>query len=256
MVPLFLFIIPAIVSRMEFIAIKTRRLTPPQDDLLAIIDEELTTLIDGDIVVVSSKVVAIHEGRCVPHEGIDKKTLIEAESDFIIPRTYWGTPLSVKHHTFLGTAGIDESNGNGFLILSPEDPFASAQMLHSYIKTKCNLKKLGVIISDSYSKPFRFGAMGVALAWWGMEPLQDHRGRADLFGRAIKIERSNLVDGIAAGATVVAGEVDECIPIVVARNVQNVTYVEGNTKEQLFSPYKDDTFRVIYEDYLPDDLRE
>jgi len=236
---------------MQFIPIKTRILTPPQDDLYAVLDEYLTDVIEGDIILVSSKVIAIGEGRCVAKTDATKAELVDDTADVVIPRPYWNSPLTIVHNTFLGAAGIDESNGNGYYVLLPSDVFKSAEAIYTYLCTKHQVKNIGVIITDSRSLPFRYGATGVALAWWGMEPLQDHIGRRDLFGRKIEVERSNLVDGLAAGATVIAGEVDECIPVVIARGVPNVIYVTGNTKDSLFSPFEDDTFRVLYERFLP-----
>lgn len=232
---------------MQVIPIKTRVLTPPQDDLLAVLDEYLTAVQEGDIIAISSKVVALHEGRCVPHAEANKDDLVAAEADFIIPRPYWNTPLTVTKHAFLGASGIDESNGGGYLVLLPEDAFASAKRYHEYLKAKFNLTNIGIIITDSHSTPFRYGATGVALGWHGFSPIEDHRGRPDLFGREIQYERSNLVDGLAAAATVVAGEVDECVPVVVLRDVPRVVYQEGETKDSLLVPYAEDTFRVLYE---------
>lgn len=236
---------------MELIPVKTRVLTPPQDDLFAVLSESLPPLKEKDIVLVSSKVVAIAEGRCVPIAGADKEALVAGETDFMIPREYYRTPLIVVSHTFLGAAGIDESNGGGHYVLLPTDPFASAARLHEYLRETYSLKELGVIITDSHSQPFRYGATGVALAWWGILPLFDHRGRRDLFGREIQYERSNLVDGLAAGATVVMGEVDESIPVVIARGVPQVQFTAEPTKDTLFVPYREDLFRVLYEKFLP-----
>lgn len=232
---------------MQVIPIKTRVLTPPKDSLEAVLKEYLTNLQEGDVIAISSKVVAIDEGRCVPISGTNKEELVEQEADFIVPRPYWATPLSVSHHAFLGAAGIDESNGAGYYVLLPEDPFASALRLRNFLCQEFGLVNLGVIITDSHSTPFRFGAVGVALGWSGFLPLEDHRGRPDLFGREIQYERSNLVDGLAAAATVVAGEVDECVPVVVLRDVPRIVYSEEVTKDSLFVPYEDDTFRVLYE---------
>ncbi len=236
---------------MEFIPIKTRILQPPQDDLLEVLDEYLSMVQEGDVVIISSKVVAIHEGRCVKKDLNDKGTLALKQAEIVIPRDYWTTPATVIHHAFLGVSGIDESNGDGYLVLLPEHPFTSAQVLHDYLIGRFNLKNIGVIISDSQSLPFRYGATGVAIGWWGIEPLIDHRGRFDLFGRAIKRERSNLVDGLTAAATVVAGEVDESTPVVIVRNIPLINFVAGNTKDKLFSPSHDDKFRVLYEKFLP-----
>jgi F420-0:gamma-glutamyl ligase len=236
---------------MQFIPIKTRVLIPPQDDLYAVLGEYLTEVVEGDIVLVSSKVIAISEGRCVSKTDANKADLVAANADVTIDRPYWNSPLTIVHNTFLGAAGIDESNGNGYYVLLPSDVFKSAEDIHSYLCTKHQVKNIGVIVTDSRSHPFRYGATGVALAWWGIEPLQDHIGRPDLFGRKIEVERSNLVDGLAAGATVIAGEVNECIPVVIARGVPNITFVDGTTKDSLFSPFEDDTFRVLYDRFLP-----
>ncbi len=204
---------------------------------------------EGDILAISSKVVAIDEGRCVPMKDGDKNDLVNKEADFIIPRPYWTNPLTVAHHAFLGAAGIDESNGNGFYVLLPEDPFASAKRLRVLLKEWLGLRDLGIIITDSHSTPFRYGAVGVAIGWDGFSPLEDHRGRPDLFQREIQYERSNLVDGLAAAATVVAGEVDECVPVVIMRGVPRVVYTEADTKDSLMVPYEEDTFRVLYEQW-------
>lgn len=235
---------------MQLIPIKTSILKPPQDDLLPVLKKYLPALQEKDVLVISSKVVAISEGRTVRIGEANKQDLISEEADLIIPRPYWPSPLTVAHHTFLGASGIDESNGDGYYILLPEDIFASAERLQSWLRSEYKLKEIGVIITDSHSAPFRFGATGVALAWWGILPIEDCRGRADLFGRIIQFERSNLVDGLAGGANVLMGEVNECTPIVIVRDVPRLQYTQVNTREKLLVPFKDDTFRVLYERYL------
>jgi dihydrofolate synthase / folylpolyglutamate synthase len=235
---------------MQFIPVKTKIFFPPHDDLFSELATTLPPLQDGDVVLISSKVVAISEGRCVSIEDTDKTKLVEREADYIIPTDYRPQPLTIKNNTFLGAAGIDESNGNGYYILLPEDCFKSAEILHQFLLKKHSLKNLGVIVTDSRSLPLRYGASGVALGWWGIAPLQDHIGSNDLFGRAFKYERSNIVDGIAAAANLVSGETDECMPIVIARDVPNLVFVSGDTRTELFSPLQDDTFRVLYKDLL------
>jgi dihydrofolate synthase / folylpolyglutamate synthase len=235
---------------MQFIPVKTKIFLPPQDDLWSELDTSLPPLYDGDVVLISSKVVAISEGRCVQIEGADKTKLVEREADYVIPTDYRPQPLTIKNHTFLGAAGIDESNGNGFYILLPEDCFVSAEKIHQFLLEKYSLKNLGVIITDSRSLPLRYGASGVALGWWGIAPLQNHIGSSDLFGRAFKYERSNIVDGIAAAANLVSGETDECMPIVIARDIPNLVFKSGDTRAELFSSLEDDTFRVLYRDVL------
>jgi len=215
-----------------------------------VFDEYLTDVQEGDVVLISSKIVAISEGRTVGNDEVDKQVLVEQESDVLIPRPYWGSPLSVVHNAFIGTSGIDESNAGGYLVLLPEDPFASAQRIHVYMKERFSIKNVGVIITDSHSQPMRYGASGISVGFWGMEPVKDCRGEKDLFGREMKIETANIIDGLAAGATVVMGEVAECQPVVIARDVPDLVFTEENKKDALFVSFEDDTFRVLYEKYV------
>ncbi len=235
---------------MQYIPIKTRVFQPPQDDLFSVLEESLTEVIEGDIVAISSKVVAIHEGNCVPVESIDKKELVAQEADLAIPRTYWSSPLTIKHSAFIGTAGIDESNADGHYILLPKYPFASAKAIHEYLVKRFNIKNVGVVITDSHSSPLRRGATGVAVGFWGFHPTINHVGKPDLFGREFRIEVSNIADALAAGAGLVMGETDECQPVVIIRKTPSVTFIDKNTKDELFVPFADDTFRVLYEDFL------
>ena len=235
---------------MQYIPIKTRIFQPPQDDLFAILDESLVEVREADIVVVSSKVVSIHEGNCLPTTSIEKKVLIEKEAELAIPRSYWSSPITVKHNAFIGTAGIDESNANGHYILLPKDPFLSAQNIHTYLTKRFNLERVGVIITDSHSSPLRRGALGVSIGFWGFAPTINHVGKPDLFGREFRIEVSNLADALAAGAGIVMGETNECQPVVIVRDTPGLTFIDANLKEDLLVPFADDTFRVLYERFL------
>lgn len=223
---------------------------PPKDDLFDLMDDHLTDVKENDVILISSKIVAIHQGRCVPIAGADKSELILREADHVIKTDYRPFPLTITHHTFLGAAGIDESNANGYYVLLPENMFEVAKEIHGYIKEKHAVSNIGVVITDSRSQPFRFGAMGVSLAFWGIHPLESHVGKKDLFGRVLKYERSNVVDALAAGATLVSGEVDECQPIVIARNAPHLFFTEVNCKDELMASPKEDTFRVLYERFI------
>jgi len=236
---------------MELIPIRTKTLLPPQDDLRAALRAALPPLAERDVLCLSSKVVAIHEGRAVLVGSVAKTALIAKEADLTIPRPYWPTALTVRSHAFLGAAGIDESNGNGHYILLPEDAFVSARFWWEWLGIEYGLSERGVVIVDSHSTPFRFGATGIAIGWHGFSPLEDCRGKLDIFGRPLQYERSNIVDGLAAAATVLMGETNEQIPAVVVRDIPRLTFTDENTTEQLLVPFKDDTFRVLYEKFLP-----
>ena len=133
---------------MQYIPIKTRIMQPPQDDLFAVLKESIKELHEGDVVFISSKIVAIGEGRCVPLDEVDKEAVVQAEADLIIPRDYWGSPLTLVHNVFISGAGVDKSNGNEHLILLPEDPFKSVKEIHQFLKEAFAVENIGVVITD------------------------------------------------------------------------------------------------------------
>lgn len=235
---------------MQFIPVKTKVMEPPQEDLYSVLDASVPEVENGDIICISSKVVAIHQGRTVRIGEADKAELVGREADHLIQTDYHPFPLTIKFNTFLGAAGIDESNGNGYYILPPERVFETAAELHRYFKNRHDVTDIGVIITDSRSLPFRFGAMGVSIACWGFSPIASHVGKKDLFGREIRFERSNLADGIAAAANLVSGEVAECQPVVIARGVPEVVFGDGDRSADLMVKPAEDIFRVLYERFL------
>jgi coenzyme F420-0:L-glutamate ligase len=236
---------------MQILPFKTRVLTPPQDDLAPELLRLASQLQDRDVVMVSSKVVAISEGRCVPIEGADKRALAMAEADVVIERPYLENPLMIAHHAFIGSAGIDESNADGHYVLLPRDPFASARDIHAQLREATGHPELAVVITDSRSMPLRYGAMGVAIGWWGLEPQENHIGKPDLFGREFRYERSNVVDELAAAANLVMGETDECTPIAIARDVPGLRFTDEDTRAKIMCPMDTDRFRVLYDRFLP-----
>lgn len=229
---------------METYPIKTRIMQPPEDDFFSVLDESVTDLRDGDVLVVSSKVVAIHQGRCVKNDGtVDKEELVKNESDYYIPsseKNRWN--LSVKYHALLLTAGIDESNSNGYFTLLPENPSEAAREIRDYLLKKFNLKNLGVIISDSHSIPFRYGTLGVSIGFYGLEPVKYFHGEKDLFGRPFKYTRINTVDALAGFGTYMMGETSEQTPLCIIRNAPHVLYSDKDNSNDLFIPPEEDIY--------------
>ncbi len=234
---------------MELIPIKTPTLHPPQDDLLKVLDESLTDPRNGDVVVITSKVVAIHEGRCVPILGTDKEALVRREADFVYHPHGRRKPHTLIHHALISSAGIDESNGEGYYILLPEDSFESARVLRAHLMERHKLTELGIVITDSHSLPFRYGAMSIAIGCWGFEPVESHIGRTDLFGRVMEYSKTNIPDSIAASATLVSGECDESQPIAIARGIPNLVWSEVDPRPTFFIPYQEDIYRDLYRDF-------
>lgn len=236
---------------MQILPIKTRVLQPPQDDLFAVLDESLPTIKDGDVLAVSSKVVAIAEGNCISAEEADKRAIVEQEADALIPRDdYWPTPLTIKHNAFISAAGVDASNANGHYVLLPKEPFSSAATIRNYLKQKFNLTNIGVVITDSHSMPLRRGAMGISIGYAGINPLKSLVGEKDLFGRSFKVEVANVVDAVAAAATLVMGEGSESQPLVILRDVPELSFIDTTDSGEHFVPPAEDIFRVLYRDYL------
>lgn len=215
---------------MQITPYKLRTLTPPQDDLRAAIRGTHVRLGEGDIVAISSKVVSIGEGRCVPLDEVDKLALTKREADYyLLPvRSKWRRIFTIAGGALVGSAGIDESNADSHYVLYPENPQQSARALRAWLKKEYGLKRLGVIITDSTSMPLRRGAIGFALAWSGFKPLRDYRGTKDLFGRVFTIEIANLADGLAAAANIAMGEGGERTPLVVIHGAPGITFTDSD----------------------------
>lgn len=233
---------------MLVIPVTTRVMLPPKDDLREVLDASLPKLRERDIVVVTSKIVSIGEGRCVPRgTSKEKKALIEKEAEYLARfKESRRSVFSVKGHTVVGSAGIDESNGNGYWTLWPKDPFMSAKNIWSYLKRKHGLSRLGIVITDSTSPPMRLGCIGISIGFFGIHPLLRYIGKKDLFGRTFKFERSNLVDGIAAAAVVVIGEGDEQTPLCIVRDVPNMRFASYDTSRELLIRPKQDIYYPLF----------
>lgn len=221
---------------------------PPKDDLWEVLDESLPKLLERDVVVVTSKVVSIGEGRCVPlGTPAQKKRLIEQEAEYLARfKESRRSMFSVKGNAVVGSAGIDESNSNGYWTLWPEDPFRSARQIWDYLRRKHRLSRLGVIITDSTSPPMRLGCTGVSIGFFGIHPLLRYIGKTDIFGRKFKFERANLVDGIAAAAVVAMGEGDEQTPLAVARDVPSLRFASYDTSRELLIRPKEDIYYPLF----------
>lgn len=238
--------------------IKTRVFLPPKDDLFSLVKETLFELKEKSIIVFTSKIVSIWQGRCKKMNLIkNKDDLIKKEAELYLERkeTSKGyAVLTIKNNTLIPSAGIDESNGNGYYILWPKSPFPAAKKIYKFIKKNYGLKKFGVIISDSHCIPMRAGTLGISLAYYGFYPLKDYRGKKDIFGRKMKISQLNIADSLAAIATLVMGEGKEQTPIALIENVDFVRFDEPPTKfSGGLNPLKIKTEEDIYAPLLSSD---
>ena len=235
-------------------AIKTRKFRPPKDNLWELLLSNLPQLKENTIVAVASKIVSINEGRCIPFDKVaNKDELVISEAEKYLPRNLvpgeW-VMHTLKHNTFLPSAGIDESNALGHYILWPKDPDKSAKEIHKFLKNKFGLKNLGVIITDSHSVPLRRGVIGLALSFYGFWPLKDYRGELDIFGRELVYSQTNLPDGLAAAAVLAMGEGGEQTPLALVTDVPVVKFGTPRPSSKKFSSFKvkpqEDLYRPFF----------
>jgi coenzyme F420-0:L-glutamate ligase len=242
-----------------FKPVKTTRKDAPFS--LADLAEELVgpELRDGDVLVISSKFIAISEGRIVQLNSVTPSgralelahdydiaaelcELIIAESDQILGGVK-GFILTLKQGLFTPNAGIDKSNiEHGRVVLYPSDPLRSAIEIVDEIKSRRGVR-VGAVVSDSRLMPTRMGTTGVALAATGFQAIRDMRGKPDLFGNPLKVTRQALADDLCSGAQVVMGEADEGTPIVIVRGLDASLMGEHNYSMKDFSvPIDQDVF--------------
>lgn len=235
--------------QIEFLPIKTRIVHPPQDDIWDII--ESLEVKDGDIVFITSKIIAIHQGRTRKVGEIEKSALIREEAERMLPRQEPAgrptTNLTIVQGTLILAAGIDQSNADGYYILWPQEIDQFCQKVRMHLMTKFNLKRLGVVATDSHSSPLRAGVTGLTIGLAGVEPLRDIRGSKDLFGRSLEITRVNLIDPITSMAVSVMGENAECTPIVIARGDMNLSFNDTASMQDLKISPDLDYYRPLLE---------
>ena len=189
----------------------------------------------SDVLVVSSKFIAVAEGRVV-HLGTvipsslasstartlnmspELCELVIRESDEVIGGVA-GFMLALKEGLLTPNAGIDKSNiEHGKVVLYPRDPLESARAIIEEVRFRRGVE-IGVVVSDSRLTPTRKGTVGVALAAAGLEAIVDLRGKEDLFGNVLKVTSQAVADDLCSGAQLVMGEADESAPIVLVRGL-------------------------------------
>lgn len=239
---------------MKVYPIKTHKIFPNTDkDIFNVLDKYIHGLKENTVLAVTSKIVAICEGRFVKMEDVDKRDLIYQEASLVIPpeKNSYNVSLTVKNNLLIAGAGIDESNGNGYYILLPKDPQQSTNKIREYLLKKFNLNRFGIVITDSRTTPLRWGVTGVAIAYSGFKALKDYVGSKDLFGRKFKFEKLNLADCLATSAVLVMGEGSEQTPLAVLEDIPALEFQDKNpTKKELDNlkiSLKDDIYATLLE---------
>lgn len=235
------------------------------DDLVKLIiktaERQEVSIEDGDILVVAQKIVSKAEGRVFqlkdvkPSEKAKKlaKTTLKNPSfvELVLhsaSEVVKASPdtLIVKNESGMIciNAGIDKSNveGEDAYALLPKDSDESARKIRRKIMELTG-KKVAVIISDTYSRPFRKGQVEFAIGIAGINPFRDYRGQKDLYNYVLKVKNIAIVDEIAAAAELVMGQGSEGIPVAIIKNLDRVKLTEECSIKDMFISKQEDLFK-------------
>lgn len=218
---------------MKIASIKTHKITKKDKDIFKILDNYIKDLKENSVVAVTSKVVAICEGRVVRLGDADKDTLIRQEAQYYLPKdNRFHIRFTIKNDTLIASAGVDESNGNGYYVLWPANPQKSANEIREYLKRKFSLKYIGVIITDSKTTPMRWGVTGIAIAHSGFLAVKNYIGKEDVFGRKFQYEKLSVRDCLASAAVLAMGEGAEQTPLAVIQDSPNIAFQDRNPTQK------------------------
>ncbi|WP_341719099.1 coenzyme F420-0:L-glutamate ligase [Micromonospora sp. FIMYZ51] len=192
------------------------------DDLAALIGGAAPWLRDGDVLVVTSKIVSKAEGRLVdvPADGPERQTardeVLAAETVRVVAARGATRIVQTRHGFVMAAAGIDASNVDKTrLVLLPVDPDASARALRAGLRQRYGVD-VAVIVSDTMGRPWRNGLTDVALGVAGMAAIRDHRGEVDPYGNELVLTQMAVIDELAAAGELIKGKCDQ-MPVAVIR---------------------------------------
>lgn len=214
------------------------------EDLIKFILDNIEPLKEGSILVVTSKIIALAEKRtAVVSDACTKEDLIQMESQWSLETKHvW---LTIKDNQVMPSAGIDESNANGKLILLPKDSFKTAFKLRQELMNKFRLKRLGILVTDSRTIPLRAGVSGVALGYAGFKGIRDYRKTEDIFGRKFEYSRLDIADSLASAAVLVMGEGAEQKPLAIIEDAP-VEFTDKINKKELRIDIEDDMYGPLF----------
>jgi coenzyme F420-0:L-glutamate ligase/coenzyme F420-1:gamma-L-glutamate ligase len=215
----------------------------PGDDVAAMVAGAFE-LMDGDVVVVTSKVVSKAEGRLVQVTGdreAERLRLVDEQTVRVVARRGTTTIAQTRHGLVLAAAGVDASNVRGDEIaLLPLDPDASARQLREDL-TRLTGRQVAVVISDTLGRPWRNGQTDCAIGSAGLAPVRDARGTTDSHGHVLEVTEIAVADEVAAAAELVKGKA-EGVPVAVVRGLAYDD--DGRGAAALVRPAAMDWFRL------------
>ena len=213
----------------------------PGTDLAEVIAAAGPDLRDGDILVVTSKIVSKAEGRI--RRAASRTEAIEEETVRVVARRGETVIAQTRHGLVMAAAGVDASNTEpGTVLLLPEDPDASARRIRQGLRERLGVR-VGVLVSDTFGRPWREGLVDVAIGAAGVRPLDDLRGTTDPFGNPLVATVTAVADEIAAAAELVKAKTAG-VPVAVVRGLAAwVTDEDGPGARAMVRPADQDMFR-------------
>lgn len=231
---------------MQVIAIKTEFFNEG-DSLLDFIFKNIPSLMDGDVLVITSKIIALAEGRT--HDNVhDKERLMVEESEATV-KTEWGTVMTLHEGRWCAGAGIDESNASGKLVLFPTNLDEQTASIRQKLQAKYKISNLGIVVTDGRSTPLRPGVTSTTVASAGIKTLRSYIGKPDLCGHIMQYSRMNVVDSLSAAAGLVMGEGDEGVPLVIVRGAPVEFTDQPTPKSGLYIQPKDDLYKDVFKKF-------
>ncbi len=218
----------------------------PGDELAKLIAQAATAtglpgLADGDVLVVTSKIVSKAEGRV--RQAGDRRDAIDEETVRVVARRGQARIVESRHGFVMAAAGVDASNTPpGTVLLLPEDPDASAARVRDGLRDLLSVD-VGVIVTDTFGRPWREGQTDVAIGAAGVEVLDDFRGTTDPYGNPLGVTVTAVADEIAAAGELVKGKTDG-LPVAVVRGLAHRVRPGSATARDLIRAAADDMFRL------------
>jgi len=221
----------------------------PRDDLAGIIASAVADnhggLADGDVVVVTQKVVSKAEGKLVavdPDDPLSHKAVVEAETVRVLRRRGDLVISETKHGFVCANAGVDLSNVEvGFAALLPDDSDRSARRIRDGIRARAGVD-VAVIVSDTFGRPWRRGLTDVAIGCAGIGAIADYRGTTDTQGRELQVTEVAIVDELAGAADLVLGKASGR-PVAIIRGVDPAWLRTGSVADEIVRDPAEDLFR-------------
>jgi coenzyme F420-0:L-glutamate ligase/coenzyme F420-1:gamma-L-glutamate ligase len=233
------------VSRLEVLAVAGLPEVRPGDDLAALLAAAAPDLRDGDVVVVTQKVVSKAEGALARIDVDDErahKAIVEAESVRVVRRRGDLIISETKHGFVCANAGVDLSNvDDGWAALLPEDSDRSARRIRDGLRGQLGVE-VAVVVSDTFGRPWRRGLTDVAIGCAGIRAIVDLRGTQDGRGRELQVTEVCVVDELAAAAELVMGKASG-VAAAVVRGVDPAWLGRGEVRAEVVRPPHEDLFR-------------